>query len=232
MKTEFSFHSDDLKRWVHLDSTTKIKPRNCPSWSGSFSQPQTENLYKVQNNFKWTGNLKFDISAHSPNCSTKLISVCNLRHIGFTKMLRYNHTASSDLVCTRSTARSPSLCPQALAVMRFSVKRRPKNCFLYSSLSLSLLITDSGIICRSSSAVLFSLCGRVLSCQQPVTGVVWALHFCSTLGAAAAERGAQACAQGLSEQYKHDAVGCSLGGVANSLWRPNRAAVIDYYTPE
>ncbi|KAG7227101.1 hypothetical protein INR49_022448 [Caranx melampygus] len=83
---------------------------------------------------------------------------------------------------------------------------------------------DSGIICRSSGAVLFSLCGCVLSRQQPVTGVLRARHLRSTLGATAAERGAQACAERLSEQYKHDAVGCSLRGVANTLWRPNRGA--------
>lgn len=38
----------------------------------------------------------------------------------------------------------------------------------------------------------------------------------SILGAAA-ERGTEACADWPSKQYKHDAIGCSLRGVANSL---------------
>lgn len=105
--------------------------------------------------------------------------------------------------------------------------QRPKHRLLNSDLCLLLLVTDPGLICPSSGAVLFSLRGRVLSRQQPVTRVMRVLHLCSTLGAAAAEHGAQACAERLSEQYKHDAVGCSLSRVANTLWR---ATVIDYYT--
>lgn len=72
-----------------------------------------------------------------------------------------------------------------------------------------------------TGAVCLSLRGGVLSRQQPVGGVVRVLLVCMTLRAAA-ERGTEACADWLCEQHKHDAVGCSLRGVANSLLGPNK----------
>ena len=79
----------------------------------------------------------------------------------------------------------------------------------------------SSISPDSTGVVIFSLCGGVLSRQQPVRGAMRVLHVRSTLGAAE-ERGAEACADWPSKQYKHDAVGCSLRGVANSLLGPNK----------
>lgn len=114
---------------------------------------------------------------------------------------------------------------QALAVMRPSVKGRPPT--LPSCPACVWLhvhrIKQSSISLDSTGAVFFSLCGGVLSWQQPVRAVMRVLHLCSTLGAAAAERGAEARADRLSKQYEHDAVGCSLRGVANSLLGPNKS---------
>lgn len=80
----------------------------------------------------------------------------------------------------------------------------------------------SSISPDSTGAIFFSLCGGVLSWQSSVGSIRQVLHVCLTLGGAAAERRAEACADWSSKKYKHDAVGCSLQGVANSLWGQNK----------
>lgn len=81
---------------------------------------------------------------------------------------------------------------------------------LYSSQSEA-----SSVRLHPTAAVLFSLVEGVQRRRGPLWGAV--LLLASTFRAAAAERGAEACADGLSEQNKHDAVGCALRRVANTL---------------
>lgn len=81
---------------------------------------------------------------------------------------------------------------------------------LYSSQS-----EVSSVRLDSTDAVLFSLGEGVWRRRGPLWGSVLLLR--STFSAAATERGAEAWADRLSEQNKHDAVGRSLRRVADAL---------------
>lgn len=56
----------------------------------------------------------------------------------------------------------------------------------------------------------------LLSRRQPVGGVLWVRGACLTLGTAA-QRCTEPCANWSGAKNKHDAVGCSLCGVADTL---------------
>lgn len=56
----------------------------------------------------------------------------------------------------------------------------------------------------------------LLSRRQPVGGVLWVRGACPTLGTAA-QRRTEPCANWSGAKNKHDAVGCSLCGVADTL---------------
>lgn len=109
---------------------------------------------------------------------------------------------------------------QALAVMRLNVVDTI-HCSLHVNLSSDPTNQKSSVGLGAAVAVFFSVCRAVLSCQQPVRDIVRERHLCSTFGAMA-ERSAEAITDWLGKQYKHNAVGCSLQGVANTLLDHNR----------
>lgn len=158
------------------------------------------NIFSVQHSKCFT----FTVRQHCPHYS-------KCRHVTFpvTQM------------CMHLQNLQPSL--QALTVMRLNAKWRPPplpSCPTFAWLHIHR-IKQSSVSPDSTGAVFFPLCRGVLSRQQPVRAVMRVLRLCSTPGAAA-ERSAEARAERLSKQYKHDAVGCSLRGVANSLLGPNK----------
>lgn len=110
-------------------------------------------------------------------------------------------------------AESPTF---SAATFCHEVKCEAESSITPSTFARLLIHTTSSISPDPTAAVLFPLRGGVLSGQQPVRGAMRGLLAHWTLGAAA-QRGAEARADRPSQQYEHDAVGCSLRGVANSM---------------
>lgn len=137
---------------------------------------------------------------HHPKC----------RHVNFSCMWHR---------CVCTCRMSNPLCRDFLSMWSGAIDRSRHVNLCQASHPPNLV---SSISPDSTGAVFFSLCGGVLFWQPPVGDIRQVLHVCLTLGGAAAERLAEARADWSSKKYKHDAVGCSLQGVANSLWGQNK----------